>query len=194
MKKLLFIDCCIRKEESRTKILADYFLENVDHKEYEIELLSLMDLDLMYLNTKSLATRDRLIELGELNHPRFNYAHQFQEAFKIVIASPFYDLSIPALLKVYIENCTVDGITFKSTENGLIGLCKADHMLYLTTRGGIMEGSPLEMATSYLDGMCKFLGIDRFSYVYADGMDMPLEKEKLLNEAKKKIDLELKSL
>ena len=37
---------------------------------------------------------------------------QFQRADAILIAAPFYDLSIPALLKVYIENVSVDGITF----------------------------------------------------------------------------------
>lgn len=194
MKKLLYVDCCIRKDSSRTKLLGDYFLSKLDKNEYEVDYLSLMDLDLMYLNTKSLEERDKLILEGKLNHPRFNYAHQLRGADKIVIASPFYDLSIPALLKVYIENCTVDGITFKSTAKGLIGLCKADHLLYIVTRGGLMEGSPLEMGTSYLAGICKFLGIDRFSYVYADGLDMPIDINKALDEARLKIDLELKSL
>ena len=193
MKKLLYIDCCIRKDKSRTKILGDYFLENIKN-DYEIDYLSLMDLDLTYLNTKSLEERDDLIRAKKFNHPRFKYAHQLEEADKIVISSPFYDLSIPALLKVYIENCTVDGITFKSTATGLLGLCKADHMLYITTRGGIMEGSPLEMATTYLDGICKFLGIDRFSYVAADGLDMPVDRDKILDDAKKRIDLEIKDL
>ncbi len=194
MEKLLYIDCCIRKEESRTKILGDYFLSKIDKAKYEVEYLSLMDLDLMYLNTRSLSLRDKLIELGELNHPRFNYAHQLSEADVIVIASPFYDLSIPALLKVYIENCTVDGITFKSTENGLVGLCKAKEMLYITTRGGLMEGSPLEMGTSYLAGICSFLGVQKFSYVAADGLDMPLDHEKIINEAKAKLDKKLEEL
>lgn len=43
----------------------------------------------------------------------FKYAHEFANADLIVIAAPFWDLSIPALLKVYIENIAVDGITFE---------------------------------------------------------------------------------
>ena len=53
--------------------------------------------------------RERLLETGELTHPRFRYAHQFKNADRIVIAAPFWDLSFPALLKVYIENVSVQG-------------------------------------------------------------------------------------
>ena len=38
MKKVLFVDCCIRREHSRSKQLADFFLGELQKKgEYEIE-------------------------------------------------------------------------------------------------------------------------------------------------------------
>ena len=44
MKKVLFVNCCIRREGSRTQKLADHFLEGLRKKEgYEIEELCLMD-------------------------------------------------------------------------------------------------------------------------------------------------------
>ena len=33
---------------------------------------------------------------------------------RIVVAAPFWDLSVPAVLKVYIENISADGVTFAS--------------------------------------------------------------------------------
>ena len=43
------------------------------------------------------------------------------------------------LKKVYIENVSVDKLTFFCDEEGLHGMCKAGWMLHLTTRGGIWK-------------------------------------------------------
>ena len=49
MKKVLFVDCCIRRGESRSKQLADHFLSEVQKNgEYEVETLCLMDENLSY--------------------------------------------------------------------------------------------------------------------------------------------------
>ena len=75
----------------------------------------------------------------------------------IVVAAPFWDLSVPAVLKVYIENISADGITFGSGPEGLYGLCRGEWMLFLTTRGGIWEGSDMEQGSPYMESLCKFL-------------------------------------
>ena len=116
--------------------------------------------------------REALLAEGKFDHPRFRYAHRFAAADKIVIAAPFWDLSFPALLKVYIENLCVDGITFHSDETGLHGLCKADHMVFLTARGGIYTDSPMEQGARYLEQMAKFFGIAKFDCVAAEGLDI----------------------
>ena len=44
MKKVLFIDCCIRREHSRSKALADHFIGELQKKEeYEIEMKQVSD-------------------------------------------------------------------------------------------------------------------------------------------------------
>ena len=105
-------------------------------------------------------------------HPRFRYAHQFAQADRIVIAAPFWDLSFPALLKVYIEQVSVDGITFGSTESGLQGLCRASQLVFLTTRGGFYTGDAMEMGSRYLDALHTFFGIGAYTCIAADGMDV----------------------
>lgn len=176
MKTVLYIDCCIRKELSRTRRLAEAFLDRLSQRQdYTIETICLMEEPLSLLSGDFFFQRERLLDEHRLNHPRFRYAHQFQQADRIVIAAPFWDLSYPALLKVYFENVCVDGITFGTAQNQLVGLCRAERMLYLTTRGGNYEGSPGEMGVRSLEALCQFWGIPHLDVVAADGLDLGLE-------------------
>lgn len=188
MKKVLYIDCCIRRENSRSKKLAEFFIDQLEKTgEYDVERLCLMDEGLSYFSDGFFLQREALLEKGCFAHPRFRYAHQFAAADKIVIAAPFWDLSFPALLKVYIENLCVDGITFRTDATGLHGLCKADHMVFLTARGGIYTDSPMEQGSRYLEQMADFFGIERYDCVAAEGLDIgawPIEE--LMEQAKKK--------
>lgn len=184
MTNVLYIDCCIRGGQSRTRKLAEAFLGELERRDdIKLDRLVLMDEPLVPFQDGFFWQRERLLEAGELTHPRFRYAHQFREAGRIVIAAPFWDLSFPALLKVYIENVSVQGITFDCDEqNGCFGVCKAEKMLFLTTRGGALEGSPMDNGTRYLGDMAKFFGIPDFDYVAADGLDQMLEPPEAILE------------
>lgn len=171
MRNVLYVDCCIRRENSRTKCLADAFLSALP-ADCRVEHLDLMAEDLSYFKESYFAQREQLLAAGERDHPRFRYAHQFAEADLIVMAAPFWDLAFPALLKVYIEQVSVDGITFGSTEAGLQGLCRASHLVFLTTRGGFYTGDAMEMGSRYLDALHTFFGIGAYTCIAADGMDV----------------------
>ena len=176
MTNVLYIDCCIRGEQSRTRKLAEAFLLALSQRaDISIERLTLMDEPLVPFQNGFFWQREHLLETGELDHPRFRYAHQFQRAERIVIAAPFWDLSFPALLKVYIENLCVQGITFDCGETGTYGACRATKMLLLTTRGGALEGSIMDNGTKYLGDMAKFFGIPQFAHIAADGLDLGRE-------------------
>ena len=171
MRTVLYVDCCIRRENSRTKCLADAFLSALP-ADCRVEHLDLMAEDLSYFKESYFAQREQLLAAGERDHPRFRYAHQFAEADLIVMAAPFWDLAFPALLKVYIEQVSVDGITFGSTEAGLQGLCRASHLVFLTTRGGFYTGDAMEMGSRYLGALHTFFGIGAYTCIAADGMDV----------------------
>ena len=171
MRKLLLIDCCIRKEESRTKRIMDAFLSAVP-VDCAVEHLVLTEENLAPLTGDFFAQRQRLLENHDYTHPRFRYAKQFAAADIIVIAAPFWDLAFPALLKIYIEQVSLDGITFGADETGLVGLCRATDMVFLTARGGFYTGDALEMGSRYLDALHTFFGIGRYRCIAADGMDV----------------------
>ena len=171
MRKALIVDCCIRKAASRTHELMDAFVSALP-ADLEPEILVLDEEDLNCFRGDYFLQRERLLSEGNLDHPRFRYAHQLAEADIVVIAAPFWDLSFPALLKIYIEQCSVDGITFSSGHGGLKGLCKGTDLVYLTTRGGVFSGSPMEMGSRYLDALHTFFGFDRYHCIAAEGLDM----------------------
>lgn len=186
MRKVLYVNCIMR-EGSRTKELADAFFSKL--KDAEVCELILRNEDLKPLVNDFFESRQKLLEENNRTHVRFRYAHQFKEADMIVIAAPFWDLSFPALLKIYIENVSVDGITFLSTSDGLKGNCAATDLVYLTTRGGFYNGDPMEMALPQFEALSRFFGIDRFHSIAADGMNVQgFDSDASLNEAKEEAE------
>ena len=186
MRKALLIDCCIRKKESRTARLLEAFAGALP-EDVEQDILVLDEENLFCLTGAYFEQRQKLLDQGRLDHPRFRYAHQFAEADLVCIAAPFWDLSFPALLKVYIEQISVDGITFSSSHGGLQGLCKGTDLVFLTTRGGVYTDDPMEMGSRYLDALHVFYGFDRYHCIAADGMDMSrFDSAAVLEDAKQK--------
>lgn len=132
----LFVNCCPRKE-SRTKHLADALLDRLG----EYEEIDLFRMNLQPLDAERLKKRERLLAEGRLDDDEFALARQFARADRIVAAAPFWDLSFPAELKIYLENIYIIGIVSSYDENGLpVGLCKAEKLYYVTTAGGPYDG------------------------------------------------------
>ena len=148
----LYINCCVR-EKSRTDRLAR-------------AVLKMLGGDITELNLYR-----ELIEQGDYSDPIFDYAKQFASADSIVIAAPYWDLSFPATLKIYIENIYVTGIVSAYDESGMpVGLCKAKELYYVTTAGG-----PYDPAYSYgyVESLAKsFFGIPVTHLVKAEMLDI----------------------
>lgn len=183
---LLLVDCCIREDESRTLALANAFLdEYARNNNVNITALSLPSLSISPLDKDMLQKRSLLCEKGDFTGDIFTLSHQFANADRIVVAAPYWDLSFPALLKTYIENVCVAGITFYYTETGPKGLCKADKLMYITTSGAFLQG--MDFGSEYIRGLCRLFGIDNFSKLSAEGLDIDtLDSTKIMNEAIKK--------
>lgn len=168
MKKCLFVDCTLRPN-SRTKMIADALINNL--QDYDIKHLKLDELDLKPLTKDFYWDREKLLANKQFNHPRFKYANEIKEANLVVIAAPFWDMSFPSLLKIYIENICVEGITFNTTDKGMQGLCIADNLVFITTRGGYCANTDFEQATPYLKMLCPFLGFKKFTCIDAEGLN-----------------------
>lgn len=98
------------------------------------------------------------------------YATQFARADKYIFAAPLWNLSIPAILKAYIDYITFAGITFKYTATGPVGLLAGQNKkaAYLVARGGSYGAKPMadfEMGERYLRTIMGFLGVTDFQTV-----------------------------
>ena len=107
-----------------------------------------------------------------------SWAESVRDADRIVIAAPFWDMSIPAALKNFLELCSIFDVTFKSDDKTCYGNCKAEKMLYITTRGmDIDTGDVLEQASPYLKALSWLWGIGPLEVVSAQNMDYLSENE-----------------
>lgn len=173
MKKLLYIDACIRDEMSRTKQIATPIVEALKQK-YEVQTLVINDLDLSIVKKELITKRNN----GVIDPQVMSWAESVRDADRIVIAAPFWDMSFPAALKNFLELCSIFDVTFKSDEKTCYGNCKAEKMLYITTRGmDISTGDVLEQGTPYLKAISWLWGIGPMQVISAQNMDYLSEKE-----------------
>lgn len=167
MEKLLYIDSCIRNELSRTKRIASPIVEKLK-EQYEVETIVINELS---LNPVQIDENRRRAN-GIVSNEALNWANEIKEADRIVIAAPFWDMSIPAALKTFFELCSLFKVTFDSDNKTCFGLCKAKRALFITTRGmKIKTGDPLEQATPYLKALFWLWGIKELRVLARENFD-----------------------
>lgn len=165
--KTLYINTCIRKE-SRTKILADYLIEKLKTEVKEVDVKSL---GLKPLDEASLDKRSNLISKGDFSDKIFDLAKDFAAAENIVIAAPYWDLSFPTWLKLYVEHINILGLVFSFSPKGeVIPLCKAKKLYYVTTKGGYNNDN---FGFEYIKSLAQnFYGIKDVYLIEAEGLDI----------------------
>ena len=175
---ILFINSCVRgKEISRTYKIAGVFIDELKRIDNSVSVTekNLSALMPSYMNEEKCAAREALIREKSFADPMFDLAREFAEADRIVIANPLWELSFPAILKAYIENVSVAGISFCYKDNGSIGLCRAEKMMFITTRGSDFSIPPMsscEFGAGYLRALCAMYGIKSFECIAANGLDL----------------------
>lgn len=190
MAKLLYIDACIRGENSRTRALAEAYLDayRAAHPQDGIETVDLSRTALKPLDCAALQARDAAF--GAWNERQFALARQLRGADRIVIAAPFWNGTFPAALHVYFEHVCVAGLTFNCVDDRYEGLCRARECVFLTTRGGVYETGKsqlIDVAAPFLESLTTMLGVPRVRVIAAEGLDIAgNDAEKLLEAAKKK--------
>lgn len=178
MSKVLYIKANAKPEgESRTFKVSDRFIDvyKENHPEDEIITLDLYEEGIRFLTADEINTIFGPKTEESRNHPILKYAYQFAEADKYVIAEPMWNLSIPAILKAYIDYISVTGITFKYTAEGSVGLCTNRKAINISARGGeysIEPAASFEMGDRYLRTFFAFLGITDFTTVSLDALDV----------------------
>ena len=173
MKKLLFINACVRGDRSRTLRLCKKYISTflAYHTDYEWTELDLNEMTLIPQNRRELDKRDAFIEAGDFSDPMFDLAKQFMDADHIVIGAPYWDLEFPSLLKIYFERVSVSELTYVFQGDHAEANTKAERAVYITTAGGYTIDK--NYGYEYAQGLFSFLfGINRMDLVKAEGLDI----------------------
>ncbi len=185
--KLLFVDCCIsqRGEGSRTRALANAFLETFCNRHIEADVDTIAPEELLGLapfDVEMLEERDALLHAGQYEDHCFDLAREFRDADFILVAAPYWDMSYPAALKTYIEHISATGVTYHYEADGCHGDCRARRLVYLTSGGDFEHENSIGVA--HWRQLCGLFGIPGFDYVFAGGLDIdPAQTPALLEEA-----------
>ena len=177
MKKLVVIDACIRGEESRTRRIAEPIIEELA-KRYEITRFDLTKMPMEPLTPETYAQR----AAGIVPAWAQEAAQAIAEADRIVVAAPFWDMSFPAVVKVFFEHVSLFDITFTDNGRTCVGKCKCEKVMYITTRGmniptgdareqGSTTGDAREQGSSYLHALSELWDLGTVLTVAAWNMD-----------------------
>ena len=181
MDNILYINACCR-EGSRTDELTQHLLSILNGN---VQAVNLYEENIRPLDAKLLGERDNLLKDSKTDDELLSWASQFASADIIVIAAPYWDLMFPSVLKVYLENICVCGITFRYSEKGApVSLCKADKLYYVTTSGGFIGEN--NFGFDYVKALAKgFFGIGNVRFFSAEGLDIEgADIDKILQRAK----------
>lgn len=181
MDKILFINACVRPG-SRTLELAETLLQRLNGDVQEVKLY---ETHIPALDLSGMEKRNRAGRENDFSNPAFDLAKQFAAADVIVIAAPYWDLMFPAVLKTYLENITVGGITFFYSAQGRPqSLCKAKALHYVTTSGGYIGQN--DFGFTYINALAQnFFGITQIHRYTAEGLDIfGADAEKIMSNAK----------
>ncbi|MZK48827.1 FMN-dependent NADH-azoreductase [Clostridium beijerinckii] len=187
MNKVLYVKANAKPEgQSRTFKISDNFIDEYkkNNPDDEIITLDLYKTDIDFLRSKDLDTVFGPKNDESKSHPVLKYAYQFAEADKYVIAAPMWNLSVPAILKAYVDYISVVGISFKYTQEGAVGLLENKKAVYIAVRGGSYAETPYELDGIYLRSILGFFGIKDITTISAEKLDVQGENvDKILEEA-----------
>lgn len=172
MMNLIYINACMRAG-SRTQRIATPIIQELC-KRYNVETVDLTKNMYPVADNNTLEDRNQ----GIVPQEHVAIAKKIAAADRIVIAAPFWDMSFPSALKVFFENMSLFGVTFDSNAKECYGLCKAEKVMYITTRGmNINTGDPLEQATPYIKALSHLWGWGGLTVISAQNMDYSTPEE-----------------
>ena len=168
--KVLFVNAAFR-DGSRTLRLAEHYL-NTFHVNDEVERLELGEDVPMPLDRTRLREYNEAVARHAFTGDIFAYARQFAKADAVVIAAPFWNFGLPAVLSAYLELVCSQGVSFDiDGEGNYHSLCRAKKLVFCTTAGGSIP--EVNCAFGFIRQLCSsFFGIEDVRCYSAEALDV----------------------
>ncbi|MEO7415010.1 MAG: NAD(P)H-dependent oxidoreductase [Opitutaceae bacterium] len=115
------------------------------------------------------------------------YVNELLEADEVLIATPMFNLNLPAALKAWIDQVVRAGLTFRATPAGFVGLAKGKRIKVIVTSGGDYRpgtaAAGYDFLSPYLRGILGFIGISEVEFIYAHSLASDEQRDSSLSEA-----------
>ena len=193
MKSILEVSFCPKKAISRTRRLADAYLDKAraTHAGLAVEQLDLEQTQLPEVGLLAAVAKSKTIggvdltpeeqvawqEIGAI-------ARQFMSTDEVVLVAPMWNFSVPYKIKHYLDVVAQPGVAFHYTEAGAQGLGGGRPLTLVTTRGGVIGDSPYNHQSPFLRTLAGFLDFE-YREIVAEGVDEqgPVRGDEILQEA-----------
>ncbi|HEX4202142.1 MAG TPA: FMN-dependent NADH-azoreductase [Chthoniobacterales bacterium] len=180
MANLLHIDSSPLGEASVSRALSGEFVQNWKAANpggkivtLDISAQSLPSVTAPWLAANFTPEEARTKEQKELLSVSETLVAELLAADVLVLGVPMHNFSIPAALKLWIDQIVRAGKTFNFTENGYVGLVTGKEVHVFVASGGVYDpGSPaagLNFVEPYLRAILGFIGITDIRFLWAGG-------------------------
>lgn len=166
--KVLRLDTSARKDNSVSRALSSRFLAGlradveIIHRDLSdpvpliganwVAAAFMPDTERTEALRGSLAVSDALIE-------------ELQAADLLVIGLPVYNFTIPASLKLWLDQVCRANVTFRHTPDGPVGLLEGKRAVLIYASGGTRFDSEEDFASDYMRHVLGFIGIDDVRFI-----------------------------
>ena len=157
----------------------------------------LSKMNLLPVSAEILKAKEQAIDHNDFTP--FTTANQLISADFIIVAAPYWDLSFPAVLKIWVENVWVRNLTFSYQNDICHGHLNATNAIYITTAGDKV-GDKTDWGYGYIKAVFKALGVGRgemckdgmaqeLKLICADGLDLAnADVNGILSQAREELD------
>jgi len=176
MNTILQINSSSRYHDSITRQVAELVVNNLSNENSTIINRDLAKglpfIDEQWIGANFTVPEDRNDQHKATLSFSDSLVNELQQAEHIVIASPIYNFSLPAVLKAWIDLIARARLTFQYTANGPEGLLKNKKAYIVIASGGVPVGSSMDFASPYLKQALAFVGITDVTIIDANNIDL----------------------
>ncbi|VAW46270.1 FMN-dependent NADH-azoreductase [hydrothermal vent metagenome] len=198
-KTILHINSSGRYKDSITRQVSELVVEHLKESAALQEVIKrdvaegVPFINEVWINSNFTAQEERTEEQKMALSFSNELVAELKKSDYIVMATPIYNFSIPAVLKAWIDLIARAGLTFRYTENGPVGLLENKKAIVVMASGGVPIGSEMDMASGYLKFVLGFIGIHDVTIIDAsviDYLDDDEKKHRVKSQIAGLIDLE----
>ena len=192
---ILKIDSSARLNDSNSRVLTEYLVNclvaNKNSNDHTV-----VNRDLLKEPLPAISAEDLMDLHNGQKHERASLQQhillaaqlikEVKSADTLVFGVPIYNFTVPTVLKQWIDYIVQAGATFQYGANGAEGLSGVKKAYIITASGGTPIGSPIDFASTYLEAICKFIGVEEVYQIDASGSKGT--PEVVVAQAKQQID------